>query len=119
MIYTPYGGRLEFLLPKGTPFVIHLKDGKKVKNKKVFVPFGFLKQKLALIFFYSAGARSCTCTTFCSFACRSRTPSSARRHTSFSPMPTLRSSPAMSKRSSVFCFGLFWGSRQKTRPLVS
>lgn len=34
IIYTPYGGRLEFLLPNGTPFIVHLKDGKKVKNKK-------------------------------------------------------------------------------------
>ena len=34
-IETPYGGRLEFEMPtNGTPLIIHMKDGKLVKNKK-------------------------------------------------------------------------------------
>ena len=33
-IETPYGQRLEWILPRGTPIVLHLKDGSKVKAKK-------------------------------------------------------------------------------------
>ena len=38
-IRTPYGVRLEWFLPNSNmPFIIHLKDGAKVKNKKVRPP---------------------------------------------------------------------------------
>ena len=33
-IVTPYGMRIEYQLPNGTPFCLHLKDGGKVKAKK-------------------------------------------------------------------------------------
>ena len=31
---TPYGGRLTWVLPGGTPLVVHLKDKHKIRHKK-------------------------------------------------------------------------------------
>lgn len=34
MFKTPYGGRIEWMLPGGNKLFVHLKDNEKIRNKK-------------------------------------------------------------------------------------
>lgn len=45
IINTPYGGRLEYTLPKGNVLTVHLKDKKKIRHKKRWSQVLFIAAK--------------------------------------------------------------------------